>query len=88
MTGKRRLGHRRSSGGCKDIKLLTVHRLNSGLFVNVTDIEGADGRLPLSVLQCNYRQRGRNAGSVRVAGGGTKNLRWRCSGRVHGATLP
>lgn len=39
MTSKRRL--RRKQCGCKkDIKQLTVHRLNSGLFVNVTDIWG------------------------------------------------
>lgn len=37
MTSKRRL--RRKQCGCKkDIKLLTVHRLNSGLFVSVTGI--------------------------------------------------
>ncbi|QUJ05472.1 hypothetical protein KCP69_20005 [Salmonella enterica subsp. enterica] len=29
-----------NSADVKDIKLLTVHRLNSGLFVNVTDIRG------------------------------------------------
>lgn len=72
MTSKRRL--RRKLCGCKkDIRMLTVHRLNSGLFVSVTDIRGrwafSAARSAITITSGIHQD---VTGLVQVMGGGNE----------------